>query len=223
MKSVAVLIVLAAMGLAGCGQSPSPPAESETAVTDQKAPADGAAVAQAVAAQRARFDAAPAVEASPSAYQFEFEGLSTPRVPFTAFKGEVVLVVNTASKCGYTPQYAGLQQIFEDYQAQGFTVLGVPSGNFGGQELATAEAIQDFCALNFGVTFPMAAKSDVIGPTAHSFYKWARSELGEGATPQWNFHKILIGRDGRPVAAFPSSVAPTSETMRTAITQALAA
>jgi len=141
----------------------------------------------------------------------------------TAFNGEVVLVVNTASKCGFTPQYEGLQQIYTEYHDQGFEVLGVPSNDFGGQEPGTAEEIRDFCALNFGVTFPMAAKADVVGDDAHPFYQWAHVQLGDEAIPRWNFHKLLIDKHGKLIAAFPSTTVPTAEEIRTAIAAALAA
>jgi glutathione peroxidase len=137
-------------------------------------------------------------------------------------QGEVVLVVNTASKCGFTPQYEGLQAIYSEYHAQGFEVVGVPSNDFGGQEPGTAEEIQEFCELNFGVTFPMTAKNAVTGAQRHPFYQWAEAQLGQSAVPGWNFHKLLIGRDGHLIAAFPSDVEPTSEQLRAAITQALA-
>jgi glutathione peroxidase len=198
-------------------EAPAEKAETETLASED-------AVAAAVAEQQAKFDAAaPVSEADPAtAYQFEFEGLSTARVPMTAFEGEVVLVVNTASKCGLTPQYAGLQEIYTEYQDQGFEVLGVPANNFNGQEPGTAEEIREFCATNFGVTFPMAGKTDVIGDARHPFYAWAQTQLGDAAVPGWNFHKLLIGRDGKLIAAFPSGTEPTSEEVRAAITAALA-
>ena len=175
----------------------------------------------AVEEQRARFAAAPAPTSDNTAYQFVFDGLVAEHVPMTAFQGEVVLVVNTASRCGFTPQYAGLQEIYTEYHGRGFEVLGVPANNFAGQEPGSAQEIQDFCSLNFGVTFPMAAKADVVGDDAHPFYRWARTEFGDAAVPQWNFHKLLIGRDGRIIAAFPSDVTPTSAEIRTAIEAAL--
>jgi glutathione peroxidase len=216
MTRVSILLAVA-LALSACSKAPplTPEAEAERADV----------IAAAVAEQTERFAAAPApASADPAtAYQFEFEGLMTPRVPMTAFAGEVVLVVNTASRCGYTPQYQGLQQIYTEYHDQGFEVLGVPANNFGGQEPGSAEEIQEFCALNFGVTFPMAAKNEVIGENAHPFYRWAEAQLGESAVPKWNFHKLLIGRDGRVIAAFPSAVTPESEEMRAAIAAALAA
>ena len=210
------LLVAGLALLAACGRAPEPP-------TAEVAAERSAEVASAVEQQRARFAAAPDPTADNTAYQFVFDGLVAEHVPMTAFQGEVVLVVNTASRCGFTPQYAGLQEIYTEYHQRGFEVLGVPANNFAGQEPGSAQEIQEFCTLNFGVTFPMAAKADVVGEQAHPFYRWARTEFGEAAVPQWNFHKILVGRDGRILAAFPSDVTPTSAEIRAAIEAALAA
>lgn len=208
----------AALMLAACNQAPPPPSADVSE-------ARRAAVAAAVEDQRARFAAArdPAAADRATAYQFVFDGLWTDRVPMTAFAGDVVLVVNTASRCGFTPQYEGLQQIYDEYHAQGFEIVGVPANNFMGQEPGSAEEIQEFCTLNYGVTFPMAAKTDVVGESRHPFYAWAETQLGEAAVPQWNFHKLLLGRDGRLLAAFPTRTEPTSEEVRNAINAALAA
>jgi len=159
---------------------------------------------------------------SDTAYGFAFEGLMVQSVPMAAFRGVAVLVVNTASRCGFTSQYAGLQAIYEEYGDQGFAVVGVPSNDFGGQEPGEAAEIQQFCEQNYGVTFPMAGKTQVIGEGRHPFYAWAEARLGEAARPGWNFHKLLIGRDGRLIAAFPSRVEPTSPELRAAIAAALA-
>lgn len=212
-------IWIAAAGLIAAACAPAAPPPSA-----EVAEARSEAVAAAVEVQNARFaEAAPVAQADrATAYQFEFEGLYAPRVPMTAFDGEVVLVVNTASRCGYTPQYAGLQEIFEQYSTQGFQVLGVPANNFAGQEPGSSEDIREFCELNYGVTFPMAARTDVIGERRHPFYVWAEAQLGEAAVPQWNFHKLLIGRDGRLIRAFPSATEPTAAELREAITAALA-
>jgi glutathione peroxidase len=216
LRSLAVLAAL--VTFAACNQPPEPPTAE---VAEQRS----AAVTAAVEAQRARFAAAPPVsEADRStAYQFEFAGLWTDRLPMTAFEGEVVFVVNTASECGFTPQYEGLQAIYDEYQGRGFEVVGVPANNFNGQEPGSTEEIQEFCTLNYGVTFPMAAKTDVVGEARHPFYAWAETQLGESAVPGWNFHKLLIGRDGRLIAAFDSSTEPTSEEIRAAVEAALAA
>ena len=158
--------------------------------------------------------------AAKSAYDFSFEGLTGGAVPLSAYKGKVVMVVNTASKCGYTPQYEGLQKLYDARKAKNFTIVGVPSGNFNGQELGTSKEIAEFCKLNFGVTFPMAVKNDVIGAKAHPFYKWALTSFGAGAEPKWNFHKIIIGKDGKIVAAFPSKVKPDAPEIAAAIDKA---
>lgn len=212
MRLAAVCLLAAA-----CSRAPAPP-------TADVAEARSQAVSAAVQAQNAAFAAAPPVAQADraTAYQFEFAGLYTPRVPMTAFAGEVVLVVNTASKCGFTPQYEGLQQIYTEYHAQGFEIVGVPANNFMGQEPGTTEEIREFCELNYGVTFPMAARTDVIGDSRHPFYAWAETQLGESAVPRWNFHKLLIGRDGRLIRAFPTRTEPTAQEVRDAITAALA-
>jgi len=210
------LVAAAAFALAGCNQPPAAPSPDVAAERT-------AAVTAAVQAQNERFAAAPdPASADPAtAYQFAFDGLFTDRVPMTAFEGEVVMVVNTASRCGFTPQYEGLQRIYSEYQARGLEIVGVPANNFMGQEPGSEEEIQEFCTLNYGVTFPMTAKTEVIGDQRHAFYAWAETQLGQAAVPQWNFHKILIGRDGRLIAAFDSRTEPTSEAIRTAIDAAL--
>jgi glutathione peroxidase len=213
-----ILVLAAALTLAACNRAPPAPSAE---ISEERT----AAVRAAVEEQRARFAAAPDPAAADraTAYQFVFDGLWADQVPMTAFAGEVVLVVNTASRCGFTPQYEGLQEIYTEYHDQGFEIVGVPSNNFNGQEPGTAQEIQDFCSLNYGVTFPMAGKTEVVGDQRHPFYAWAQTQLGEPAVPQWNFHKLLIGRDGRLIAAFPTRTEPTSEEVRVAITQALAA
>ncbi|GAM98226.1 glutathione peroxidase family protein [alpha proteobacterium U9-1i] len=217
MKSVATFLFVA-LALAACNRAPEPPTAE---VADERE----AAVAAAVTEHEARFTSAPplAPAEANTAYQFEFTGLWTDRVPMTAFDGEVVLVVNTASRCGFTPQYEGLQQIYTEYHARGFEVLGVPANNFNGQEPGSQQEIQDFCRLNYGVTFPMAGKTDVIGDARHPFYAWAQTQIGESAVPQWNFHKILVGRDGRVIRAFDTRTEPTSDEIRAAIDAALGA
>ncbi len=151
-----------------------------------------------------------------------FEGLMGGQVNLADYRGKVVLVVNTASQCGYTGQYAGLESLWKSRQREGLVIVGVPSNDFGGQEPGSATEIKKFCELNYGVTFPMAAKYTVRGPSAHPFYRNALSVLGPKAEPKWNFHKILIGKDGRPVATFASAVTPQSAELSQAITSALA-
>ena len=122
------------------------------------------------------------------------------------YRGKVLLVVNTASYCGFTPQYEGLEKLYAQYEARGFTVLGFPSGDFGNQEKADNKEIAEFCFNTYGVKFPMFAKSSVVGQTANPFFAALAKTTGQ--PPKWNFHKYLIDRDGRVVAAFPSTVTP---------------
>lgn len=142
-------------------------------------------------------------------------------MPLTAYSGKVVLIVNTASFCGYTGQYAGLQTLWERYRDSGFVLLGVPSNDFGNQEPGAEKEIKQFCELNYGIDFPMTTKVHVRGPNAHPFYGWAVRELGAQAKPRWNFHKFLVGRDGRLKAWFPSTAQPDSTRIVQAIEAAL--
>lgn len=152
-----------------------------------------------------------------SAYDFTFRSIDGAELPMKSFAGRVVLVVNTASFCGFTPQYKGLEALYEKYELHGLTVLGVPSNDFGGQEPKGEKEIKSFCEGAFGVTFPLTQKAVVKGEGVHPFYKWAVSALGPGAEPRWNFHKIVIGRDGRAIAAFSSGVTPDSPELVKAI------
>lgn len=126
------------------------------------------------------------------------------------FAGQVVLVVNTASKCGYTPQFQGLQDLYDTFKDQGFTVLGFPCGQFAGQELDTADAIGEFCSTNYGVTFPMFAKVDVNGASTHPLFEWLKTERRGvlGGVIAWNFTKFLIGRDGEVIARYSPQTEP---------------
>lgn len=162
----------------------------------------------------------PAAQAAASAYDFGFPGLTGGEIALNAYRGKAILVVNTASKCGFTPQLKGLQALADARAKQGLIVIGVPSDDFN-QELADAKAIKDFCELNYGVRFPMAAKTRVSGAGADPFYRYAAATLGPSAQPRWNFHKILIDRRGRPVAAFGSRTAPDSAELTAAIDAAL--
>jgi len=156
-----------------------------------------------------------------SAYDHEFQTIDGAALPMTAFKDKVVLVVNTASKCGLTPQYDGLEKLYSDYRDKGLVVLGVPCNQFAGQEPGTEAEIADFCATKFSVDFPLTSKVDVKGEGAHPFYKWAESELGEPAVPVWNFHKILIGKDGQAIRAFGPRTEPLDAEVTGAIEAAL--
>jgi glutathione peroxidase len=131
-------------------------------------------------------------------------------VDLSAYADQVVLVVNTASQCGFTPQYAGLQQLHEQYGEQGFTVLGFPCDQFGNQEPGDDAEISDFCERNFGVTFPLFSKIEVNGDGAHPLYKWLREQKGGvlGNTIKWNFTKYLIGRDGQVIDRYAPTTKP---------------
>ena len=152
-----------------------------------------------------------------SAHDFEFTSITGDPMPLSGFKGKTVLVVNTASACGLTPQYEGLQALHEKHGDAGLVVLGVPANDFGGQEPGTEEEIQNFCTTKFSVTFPMTQKQTVIGGDAHPFYKWIVDELGEDSAPKWNFHKYLIGPDGDLLGTFGSRMEPSDAELGTAI------
>ncbi|MSO72204.1 MAG: glutathione peroxidase [Rhodospirillaceae bacterium] len=158
-----------------------------------------------------------------NAHDFAFEGIEGGPLPMSKFKGKVVLVVNTASFCGFTPQYEGLEQIFKEYQGRGLVVLGVPANNFGGQEPGTNAEIKEFCEAKYDVDFPLASKVSVKGGDAHPFYKWALETLGEDKAPQWNFHKYLVDARGYLVASFPTRVVPDAPEIKAAIDRAIAA
>lgn len=156
-----------------------------------------------------------------NAHAFSFTKIEGGPLPLSDFKGRAVLVVNTASFCGFTHQYQALQELHELYEAQGFSVLGVPSNDFGAQEPGSSEEIKSFCEGAYGVTFPLTEKSVVRGSQAHPFYRWAQSRIGAKATPRWNFHKILIDPNGKPVTGFPSHISPDSKAVAKAIETAL--
>ncbi len=156
-----------------------------------------------------------------TAYAFSFAGLDAPDVKLADYAGKPILVVNTASLCGYTPQYAGLQQLWMRYHARGLMIVAVPSNDFGGQEPGGADDILKTAQGEYGVGFPLAAKVQVKGPAAHPFYKWAASERPLD-TPRWNFHKYLIGHDGHVAAAFPSDIEPMDARVVDAIAKELA-
>jgi glutathione peroxidase len=127
------------------------------------------------------------------------------------FKGKTVLLVNVASNCGFTKQYTGLQALYEKYKEKDFIVLGVPSNQFGGQEPGSNNEIKNFCETNFNITFPITNKVDVKGDNAHSLYKWAKKNHGNSTVPKWNFHKILINKEGKIQDTFNSFITPLSD------------
>ena len=156
-----------------------------------------------------------------TAYDFQFETIGGEALPLAQFSGKVILIVNTASQCGFTPQLQGLQTLWERYRERGLVILGIPSNDFGGQEPGTASEIKTYCRMNYGVDFPLAAKSHVKGVEAHPFYRWAADELGFFAKPRWNFHKYLIARDGRLADWFSTPTKPTAAKLVRAIERLL--
>jgi len=148
-----------------------------------------------------------------SAYDFTAETLEGQPAPLAQHRGEVMLIVNTASKCGFTPQYAGLEALYRKYKDRGLTILGFPCNQFGAQEPGNAEEIASFCSLTYDVSFPMMRKIDVNGPAAHPLYVWLKGEkkgvLGTSGI-KWNFTKFLIDREGKVVGRFAPTATPQS-------------
>ncbi len=155
-----------------------------------------------------------------TAFDFEFVAIDGRPLPLRQFAGHPMLVVNVASKCELTPQYAGLQKIWEEYRDRGLVVLGVPSNQFW-QEPAKELEIAAFCRVTYSITFPLTEKTRVKGGKAHPFFKWMCETMGHVAKPSWNFHKLLTGKQGEPRAAFASRTEPHDQRLRTAIEDAL--
>ncbi len=155
--------------------------------------------------------------AEPTAYDFTLTSLQGESMPLRRFAGRPLLIVNTASKCGFTPQYGGLQTLWSRYEADGLAVIGVPSNDFGGQEPGGADEIGAFCSRNYGVGFPMTEKLHVRGPETHPLFGWLGREGGVLSRPRWNFFKYVIGRDGRLASWFSSVAAPGSARVRKAL------
>ncbi len=157
-----------------------------------------------------------------TAYDFSFESLiGNETMPLSAYKGKVLLVVNTASKCGFTKQYSGLQKLHTTYKDRGLVIIGVPSNDFGAQEPGSAQEIQTFCRLNYDVEFLMTSKVTVTGDMAHPFYGWINGVLGFGSAPKWNFHKYLVDKNGHPVDFYTSMTEPESDKLKAAIEKLL--
>jgi glutathione peroxidase len=156
-----------------------------------------------------------------TAWDFDFTAIDGQPLPMTTFRDHPVLVVNVASKCGLTPQYDGLEKLYAAYRDKGFVVLGVPCNQFAGQEPGTEADISEFCRTNFGIEFPMTSKADVKGDDAHPFYKWAVEQVGEPAEPVWNFHKLLVGKDGSLINVFGPRTEPMDPEITAAIEAAL--
>jgi glutathione peroxidase len=178
-----------------------------------------AALAGALATRGAAFAQSPAMSRI-TAYAFSFAGIEGGDIKLADYAGKPLLIVNTASLCGYTPQYAGLQQLWSRYHERGLMIVGVPSNDFGAQEPGGAAEIIQTAHAEYGVAFPLAAKAQVKGKSPHPFYKWAASERPLD-TPRWNFHKYLVGHDGHIAAAFPSDVEPMDARVINAIVKEL--
>ena len=188
--------------LTACGPAPEAQTNASADVTDD--------VKTEIAAMPAK-----------SAFDIAFTTIDGAPMTLADFEGKAVLVVNTASKCGYTPQFEGLQALWSENKDKGLVVVGIPSGDFANQEFDDAEEVKSFCKINYGVDFPLMEKSVVTGDDAHAFYKLANDVLGEDAVPKWNFHKVLLDTHGVPVKAFPSSVKPQDAAVVTAIADVL--
>ena len=162
-----------------------------------------------------------AASTTQSAHDFSFTSIDGENLPLASLKGKAVLIVNTASMCGFTSQYKGLQELWDSYRDRGLVVLGVPSDDFGGQELDSAAEVKSFCTINYNIDFPMTDIVHVKGPSAHPYYKWVAEAHGGLAVPRWNFHKHLVDADGHLVDWFVSTTRPTSSKLRRAIEKIL--
>ena len=138
------------------------------------------------------------------AYDFSFNDLDGSKINLSTFKNKVIVVINVASQCGFTNQYEDMQNVWNKYQKDGLIIIGVPSNDFGNQEPGSESEIKNFCEAKFGITFPMTEKVIVKGDSAHPFYKWAKENFGKSAVPKWNFHKIIIDKNGKVVDTFAS-------------------
>ena len=160
---------------------------------------------------------------SENAYSYSFKDINEEDViNLSDYKGKTLVVVNTASLCGFTYQYDGLQILYYDYKDQGLVVLGVTSNDFGNQESGTNSEVKEFCESTFSITFPLTEKNVVKGKDAHPFFKWSKKELGFiGGVPRWNFHKIIIGKDGNAIAGYTALTRPSSKKFISEIEKAL--
>ena len=145
------------------------------------------------------------------AYDFTFQGIDGKPLKFSDFEGKVVVVVNVASQCGFTSQYQDMQKIWEEYKDKDVVIVGIPSNDFGNQEPGSNKEIKNFCESKFGITFPMTEKEHVKGVKAHPFYIWAEKNFGRSAVPKWNFHKIIIDKEGKISETFTSITNPKSK------------
>ena len=144
-------------------------------------------------------------------FELNIKGIDGKELDLNQFKGKTILLVNVASKCGFTKQYTDLQSLYEKYKRQGLVVIGIPSNQFGGQEPGSNKEIKDSCETNFNITFPMTDKINVKGENTHELYVWAKNNYGKSTVPKWNFHKILINKEGKVQDTFNSFVTPLSK------------
>ena len=164
---------------------------------------------------------APAGSSCPAMLDHKFSNLKDEPVSLCEFRGKVLLIVNTASECGYTPQYEGLEKLYRRYRDKGFAVLGFPANDFGGQEPGSNKEIAQFCQVNYGITFPVFEKTSVVGANANPLFQELAAKTGK--PPRWNFHKYLLDKSGRPVAVFESGVEPEDPRVTTQIEKLLGA
>lgn len=166
---------------------------------------------------------AEAAKLAKNVYGFEFQNIDEDgQIKLSDYKGKVLLIINGASECGFTPQYAQLQALYKKYKDQGLVIIGVPSNDFGNQEPGTGKEIAKFCEINYGVTFPLTSKYIVSGDNAHPFYLYAKEKLGFGTAPKWNFHKYLVNRSGELVDYFNSNTSPDADKVVSEIEKLLA-
>jgi len=144
-------------------------------------------------------------------FDFKINSINGDELNFSDFQGQTLLLVNVASNCGFTKQYDDLQKLYDDFKDKGFTVIGIPSNQFGNQEPGANSEIKDFCETNFNITFPMTSKYDVKGDNAHPIYLWAKETFGNSTVPKWNFHKILINKNGKVEDTYASFTNPMSK------------
>ena len=166
------------------------------------------------------FFSTKSISSDKSFHDFSIESISGEDIVLADYKDKVILLVNTASQCGFTPQYAGLQKIYDRYKDDGFVVLGVPSDDFN-QELSNDDDVKKFCEIRYGVNFPLTSIQKIKGDTAHPLYKWISGNTSVIGQPRWNFHKYLISKEGQILNWFSSMTSPTSEGLLKQIEQAL--
>ena len=158
---------------------------------------------------------------SKTLFDFKINSINGEELDLTSFKGKTILLVNVASKCGFTNQYDDLQNLYDNFKDKGLIVIGIPTNQFGGQEPGSEKEIKNFCETNFNITFPMTSKYEVKGANAHPIYIWAKDTFGKSTVPKWNFHKILINKDGKIEDTFASFTGPLSNKVVKKIEQIL--